>query len=282
MDRPRFWDEAAVEIDLEAIEDGARAGSASTCRATGDLTAVVALIERGDDGYLVLPRFFVPEDGIRRRSEREGVNYALWAEQEHIVATPGSVVDYGVVEGYVAGLAERFRVEAIAIDRWNSTATTTRLLEAGLPVIRFGQGYARMSPACKEIERLILSRRLAHDGSPVMRWCLGNVAIAQDAGRQRQDRQRPGARKVDGAVALAMAVGVAATEGRHTSVYAERLRFSCVGESPGQVAASLSVGSVSSPFSSPRKSVTAVHPTLSGTTRSSASPICRPSAAAAA
>ena len=46
-------------------------------------------------------------------------NYALWADQGHLTATAGSVVDYGIVEQYITELAERFRVEAIAIDRWN-------------------------------------------------------------------------------------------------------------------------------------------------------------------
>jgi phage terminase large subunit-like protein len=192
---------------------------------TSDLTAVVALIEADDGCFLVLPRLFVPEDGIRRRSEREGINYSLWAEQDHIVATAGAVVDYGVVEAYVEELCERFRCEAVAIDRWNSTATTTRLLDAGLPVIRFGQGFASMSPACKELQRLLLSRGLAHDGNPCMRWCLANVSIDQDAAGNIKVSKGRSRDKVDGITALAMAVGVAATEGRHTSVYAERPSF---------------------------------------------------------
>jgi phage terminase large subunit-like protein len=92
-------------------------------------------------------------------------------------------------------------------------------------VIRFGQGFASMSPAVKETERLILSRRLAHDGSPVMRWCLSNVATEQDAAGNVKPSKARSREKIDGAVALAMAVGVAATEGRHTSVYAERPSF---------------------------------------------------------
>jgi phage terminase large subunit-like protein len=134
------------------------------------------------------------------------------------------VVDYSVVEDYVAELAERFRVEAIAIDRWNSTGTQTRLQEQGLPVVAFGQGFASMSPACKEVERLVLNRQLAHTGCPVMRWCLANVAIAQDpAGNVKIDRAKA-KEKVDGAVALAMAVGVAATAPAG-SIYQERPSF---------------------------------------------------------
>ena len=134
------------------------------------------------------------------------------------------MVDYGVVETYTAELAERFRVEAIAIDRWNSTGTQTRLQEIGLPVVAFGQGFASMSSACKEVERLILNRQLVHDGNPVMRWCLSNVAIAQDpAGNIKIDRQKA-KEKVDGAVALAMAIGVASAAPAG-SIYAERPSF---------------------------------------------------------
>jgi phage terminase large subunit-like protein len=58
-----------------------------------------------------------------------------------------------------------------------------------------------------------------------MRWCLGNVAIARDqAGNVKIDRARA-REKVDGVVALAMGIGVGETEGRSSSVYAERPSF---------------------------------------------------------
>jgi phage terminase large subunit-like protein len=119
------------------------------------------------------------------------------------------VVYYGQVEEHVADLAENYWVEAIAIDRWNSTATTTRLLEQGLPVVRFGQGFASMSRACKELERLVMAGQLYHDGNPCLRWCLGNVALKQDAAGNIKITKSKSREKVDGAVALAMAVGVA-------------------------------------------------------------------------
>jgi phage terminase large subunit-like protein len=219
-----IWDEGEQAIDLEHINPGTRAWVGVDLSSTQDLTAVVAVLEQPDGGYLVIPRFFVPQEGIRRRSERDGVGYALWAGQGHIVATAGGVVDYGHVEAYVAELAERYRVEAIAIDRWNSTGTQTRLQEIGLPVVTFGQGFASMSPACKEVERLVLNRQLQHDGNEVMRWCLSNVAIAQDpAGNIKIDRAKA-REKVDGAVALAMAVGVASASPAG-SVYEERPSF---------------------------------------------------------
>jgi phage terminase large subunit-like protein len=218
-----IWDEGEQDIGLDDIDPGTRSWIGVDLSATTDLTAVVALFEHGD-GYLAVPKFFVPADGARRRAERDGVNYPLRINQGHIIATPGSVVDYDHVETYIAGLAERHRVEAIAIDRWNSTATTTRLMEQGLPVVRFGQGFASMSSACKELERLVLARQLAHDGSPVLRWCLSNVALEQDAAGNVKITKAKSRERVDGATALAMAVGVAQTEGSR-SVYESRPSF---------------------------------------------------------
>jgi phage terminase large subunit-like protein len=218
-----IWDEGALEIGLDDIDPGTRCWLGVDLSATTDLTAVVALFEHGD-GFLAVPKFWLPEETVRRRGERDGVPYPLWTDQGHIVATAGSVVDYGVVESYIADLAERYRVEAIAIDRWNSTATTTRLMEQGLPVVRFGQGFASMSPACKEVERLVLARQLYHTGCPVLRWCLANVALEPNPAGDIKPNKAKSRDKIDGAVALAMAVGVAAAAPAG-SVYEERPSF---------------------------------------------------------
>jgi phage terminase large subunit-like protein len=219
------YDEGALDLTLDDVPAGTRCWLGVDLSATQDLTAICALFEWLEDGFLVVPFFFVPQEGVRRRSARDNVAYDAWAAEERIIATPGSVVDYGIVEAAIADLAERFRVEAIAIDRWNSTGVQSRLLEQGLPVVKFGMGFASMSPACKEVERLVLSRRLFHTGCPVLRWCLSNVAIEQNPAGDIKISKDKAREKVDGAVALAMAVGVAQTENAGPSVYEQRPSF---------------------------------------------------------
>jgi phage terminase large subunit-like protein len=134
----------------------------------------------------------------------------VWAEQGRITATRGSVIDYEVILADIVDLAERHRV-TVVLDRWNSTATISRLQELGIECVTFGQGFASMSGAMKETERLILSRQLKHTGCPVLRWNIGNVDVAQDpAGNVKPDRARS-REKIDGLVALIMAIGVAAS-----------------------------------------------------------------------
>jgi phage terminase large subunit-like protein len=216
------WDETETDLTLDDMPDGSRAWIGVDLASVGDLAAVVTVVEHGD-GWFCQPAFFCPAEGIRRRSERDAVPYALWAEQGHIVATAGSVIDYGYIEQHIAEIAERFRAQVI-IDRWNSTATTTRLQELGIDVVTMGQGYASLSPAMKECERLILARQIAHDANPVMRWNLGNVAVARDpAGNQKPDRAKS-KDKIDGVLGLIMAIGVACAS-PSGSVYESRPSF---------------------------------------------------------
>lgn len=217
LDMP-LYDEGGEVIDLDALV-GEPCWIGVDLSSTEDLTAVVAAFLRPNGGYIVLPQFFVPQDTLRRRSERDGVPYVRWAEEGHIIPTPGNVVDYDWVENAIMDLAERYRVMEIAIDRWNSTGTINRLTAAGLPVAKFGQGFASMSPACREVERAILSRKLHHGGHPVLRWCFQNaVIVSNPAGDVKFDKSRA-AEKIDGAVATAMAVARAAAAEAMPSVY---------------------------------------------------------------
>jgi phage terminase large subunit-like protein len=217
-----IWDEGAVTIELDALDPGARAWIGVDLASVGDLAAVVTVVEYGD-GYYCCPAFFCPAEGIRRRSENAGVPYQLWAEQGHLTATPGNVIDYVHIEQHIMDLAEKFRCQVI-IDRWNSTSVVTRLQEAGIDVVTMGQGYASLSPAMKETERLILAGRIVHDASPIMRWNLANVAVARDpAGNVKPDRARS-KDKIDGVLGLIMAIGVASASPAG-SVYESRPEF---------------------------------------------------------
>ena len=103
-----IWGETETDLTLEDMPAGARAWVGVDLASVGDLAAVVTVVEHGD-GYFCRPAFFCPAEGIRRRSERDNTNYALWAEQGHLVATPGSVIDYAFIEQHIAHISERFQ-----------------------------------------------------------------------------------------------------------------------------------------------------------------------------
>lgn len=173
---------------------------------TRDLTAVVAAFPHAD-GYDVLPAFFVPEDTIRERTRRDRVPYDVWARQGYVIATPGAAVDYEAVRRLLQTWADRYDVREIAYDPWNATDLVTRLQEQdGFTCVAMRQGFASLSAPTKALESAIVSRKVRHDGHPVLRWCMQNVAVETDATGNLKPSKRRSTERIDGTVALIMAV----------------------------------------------------------------------------
>lgn len=126
-------------------------------------------------------------------------------------------------------LAGELDVREIAVDRWGAVGFLTRLQEHGLPVARFGQGFASMSAPCKEIERAILGRQLKTGGDPILRWNIANIRVEPDAAGNIMFAKHKSVGKIDGAVAVAMAIGLALANEAEPTIYerARPERFLC-------------------------------------------------------
>ncbi|MGB3043906.1 MAG: terminase TerL endonuclease subunit [Xanthobacteraceae bacterium] len=189
--------------------DGRPAWIAVDMSTTTDLSAVAACIPHGDD-FVVLPYFFCPADDIAKRGDRDGVNYASWAEQGFITPTPGNVVDYRAVETCIRNLCERFDVREIGFDKALAQPVMQPLLDDGLPVLTIEQKWQVQTPALRDLERVILQEQFIHAGHPVLRWNFGNIAVHQWGNGNRAFRKDKSADRIDGAVATWMAVSRAA------------------------------------------------------------------------
>ena len=214
------WDRCQAEFTAEDCEGWACwAGlDLSTVR---DITAMVLVFKNGDR-VRVLPYFWVPEDNVRQRSESDRVPYDVWVRDGYITATPGNVVDYDRVRSDIQEIGRRYNIIELAKDRWNSTQIGTQLMGDGFTVVDFGQGFASMTAPAKELERLVTSQMLEHDGNPVLRWMASNVTVEQDAaGNLKPSKARSG-EKIDGIAALCMALGRAIVQDDGASVYESR------------------------------------------------------------
>jgi phage terminase large subunit-like protein len=173
---------------------------------TKDLTALVAVFP-DEDGFDVLAQFFVPQDSIRERSNRDRVPYDEWARQGFLIPTPGNVVDYEHVRAELKRWALEFQVRELAFDPWNATDLVTRLQEQdGFTCVPMRQGFASLSAPTKSLEKAILSKQLRHDGHPVLRWCVSNVSVETDATGNLKVSKKVSTERVDGVAALVMAV----------------------------------------------------------------------------
>ena len=192
---------------------------------TTDLTAFVLVFPptADDDRYYVLPYFWLPEETIDLRTRRDHVPYAEWKQAGILNVTEGNVVDYSYIEDFICRLGERYRIQGIAFDRWNATQLTQNLANEDFEMIQFGQGFYSMSAPTKELEKLILEKKLAHNGHKILDWNMDNIVVRRDpAGNIKIDKAKS-TEKVDGAVALVMALSRALLHSEQaTSVYETR------------------------------------------------------------
>ena len=148
--------------------------------------------------------------------------YDKWERQGFIHTTEGNVVHYGFIEQFITKLGERFNIREIAYDRWNATMMVQTLEDDGFNMVPFGQGFRDMSPPTKELMRIVLERKLNHGGPPVLRWNMDNAFVRTDpAGNLKIDKEKS-TEKVDGAVALVMALDRAMKNQGGESVYDTR------------------------------------------------------------
>lgn len=177
---------------------------------TTDLTALVAVSEYGD----VAPTFWLPEEGLSEKSRADRVPYDLWKKQGFLETTPGRAIEYDYIAAYLRDLFDRCDVRAIAFDRYNMKFLRPCLERAGFTeeelerFVEFGQGFVSMSPALRELETRLLGSKLKHGNHPVLEMCAKNATVVTDPAGNRKFIKGKATGRIDGMVALAMAVGV--------------------------------------------------------------------------
>lgn len=198
--------------------DGCEVYGGLDLSSVSDLTALV-LIGRRDGVWGVEPTFWLPADGLHDKSRADRVPYDLWRDQGFLEAAPGRSIDYEFVAAKLFDAFKRYDLRKVAFDRYNMRHLKPWLAKAGFSADEveavftdFGQGFISMSPALRDLEAEILNGRIAHGGHPVLEMCMANAVVVSDPAGNRKLAKNKSSGRIDGAVALAMAMGVAPLE----------------------------------------------------------------------
>lgn len=210
------WDEGRVAVEAEALKGRACYGGLDLS-GKHDLCALELVFpdDAAEPGYDILSFFWTPQGQLATRPAREADLFRLWIEQGHLIAVPGPTIRYGFIGTAIAELSGLYDIRAIGYDRWRIDDFRQDLDGIGcdVPLEKFGQGFHDMSPAVDIFAELALTGKLRHGGHPVLSACVANAVLTRDpAGNQKFDKGRANNRgtvRIDGAVALAMALGTA-------------------------------------------------------------------------
>jgi phage terminase large subunit-like protein len=206
------WSQNAGEPDLSVLED-APVWVGVDLSATQDLTAVVLAAER-DGVWHIKPCFFVPGAGLIERAKRDRVPYDVWATDGYVVPIPDSkAIDEDYIADFLIPILRHLDIRGVAYDRWQFQSLRKAFARRGYepPFLEdFGQGYKTMTPALKTLETVLLEGRMRHGGHPVLTYCMANARVMVDDIGNRKLVKSKSTGRIDGMIALTMALGAAA------------------------------------------------------------------------
>ncbi len=202
------WDAMAGNVDDEDLA-GRDCWGGLDLSSTTDLSAfaLVFPLEDEDERMAVRVWMWAPGATAHRRSREDRVPYESWGEEGFVTLTDGNAIDHDIIRRDVSEICERYNVKSIGADQYNAVQLLIQLRGDGLPVEKFGQGFFSMSPAVKALLTLIAEGRLLHGGNPALRWMAGNFMLDKDPAENLKPTKKRSPDRIDGMVALTMAVG---------------------------------------------------------------------------
>lgn len=152
--------------------------------------------------YLFLEAF-LPEEAVRKGGNAQ---YDGWRREGRIRTTPGDVLDFEAVREAVLADRDRHQLHEVAFDPFQATQLANELQAEAITMVEVRPTVQNFSEPMKELEALVLQRRLHHDGNPVMRWMVSNTVCHRDAKENIYPRKAAEENKIDGVVATIMAL----------------------------------------------------------------------------
>lgn len=210
------WKACSMPVDRAALK-GRRCFGGLDLSGKNDLTALVLVFptDDADPSFDILPFFWTPQGALAARQQKERERFNEWIRAGHMIAIPGPTIRTGFVAAEMARLSVEFDIAAVAYDRWRIDDLTQDLADADCDVTLepFGQGFKDMGPAVERFAELALTAKLRHGGNPVLTAAVANAIVEKDvADNLKIAKPKSNARgpvRVDGAVALCMALGIA-------------------------------------------------------------------------
>jgi phage terminase large subunit-like protein len=210
-------------IDFDAFA-GADCWAGLDAASRIDMTSLVALF-RHEGGYAVFANHYIPEDTV---SLPQNAHYRKWVDAGYLIATPGSRVDFTLIEEDLRTWSKRFNIQQLGFDPKELNDFINRVSNwASFELVEVRQSPELMSGPMKEMEALVETGKLRHENDPILTWMASNVVKKEGRGggpvKYYYPTKAKDQNKIDGIVATILALSRAILDdGSGKSVYETR------------------------------------------------------------
>ena len=188
-----------------------------------DWTSAVVVVPY-DNRFYVQPHFWIPLTASKRREHKDPILWRTWERSGLVHIVSGDVLDHNAIADELAEILKPYKVQGIYCDRAYANNGALRLRDHyNFKVEWFNQGLLNICGPTKALETAILSKKIAHDGNPVLRWQVSNARLTlPDKNGNQQITKAKSSDKVDGVLAMLMAFSQASLTPGAMSVYDKR------------------------------------------------------------
>ncbi len=215
------WKRSGGEQEENALKHG-RITAGLDLSSKNDLSALV-LDAYYEGVHNIFSYFWTPMDNLNERIKSDRVPYKLWIDQGFLVGVPGKTIDYVYIAQKVAEIHQKYSITELRFDRWRIDDFQRALDKIGctnhikdkdeypdsnsLCLVNHGQGYKDMNPAIEAVDDVFTDSRARHNGHPVLTMCVSNTVVEIDPAGNRKFAKHKSVGRIDGIVAMAMAMG---------------------------------------------------------------------------
>lgn len=173
---------------------------------------IEVVLQEADPKWTIIPWFWIPEAFADVKGKKNRAPYDAWIRAKFIEKTPGNTVAQETIRNKVLELNQLYRIGEIGYDQWGATWLAPKLLQDGMKMVKIAQVFEQMSNPMKTIVMLISSAikgevMCEHYNNPPLRWMASNIQLKIDSNGNVKPDKATSKNKIDGMVALNMAVG---------------------------------------------------------------------------
>lgn len=180
--------------------------------------ASLGYVFKEKDIYYLFDKSFLPEDTVKQKNNPF---YEHVISDGSLVQTKGAVISYDMFKKILKEDRKNFRISEVNFDPWNSTNLAQDLSDE-IEFVKFPMTTANLSEPMKRLDSLMKEGKIKHNGSSLLRWCLGNVVAKEDHNGNVFPRKSHERLKIDPIVAILMALASWLANDTGESVYSTR------------------------------------------------------------
>ena len=187
---------------------GKRCYSGLDLSSTTDLSALVHVFppQPGLTQWVVLFQAWRPRATVAVMEKKDHVPYVDWNRAGYLNLCEGDMIHFPDIKAAIKEAAQVYDLRVLGVDPYLSREISGELMDSGINVVEIRQNMAEMSPAMKEIEKLLRSGQMVHEHNTCARWCFGNVRCAVDGNENLKPMKNKSTGRIDIAVAWTIAV----------------------------------------------------------------------------